>query len=117
MNKDLRMSINERRKYLQVMQDRYGKASRKEKSDLLDEMQIVTGLHRKSVIRLMNGDLKRKERRRQRDRTYGIQVQRALMAQLEDLSDLASLEAAADEPVRPYDEFLAELGSPDTDQS
>jgi prevent-host-death family protein len=41
----------------------------------------------------------------------------ALMAQLEDLSDLASLEAAADEPVRPYGEFLAELGSPDTDES
>jgi prevent-host-death family protein len=41
----------------------------------------------------------------------------ALMAQLEDLSDLASLEAAVDEPVRPYDEFLAELGSPETDES
>jgi prevent-host-death family protein len=41
----------------------------------------------------------------------------ALMAQLEDLSDLASLEAAVDEPVRPYDEFLAELGSPDADES
>ena len=39
----------------------------------------------------------------------------ALIAQLEDLSDLASLEAAVDEAVRPYDEFLAELGSPDTD--
>ena len=37
----------------------------------------------------------------------------ALMAQLEDLSDMASLEAAVDEPVRPYDEVLAELGSPD----
>lgn len=35
-----------------------------------------------------------------------------LMAQLEDLSDLASLRAAADEPARPYDEFLAELGAP-----
>ena len=33
----------------------------------------------------------------------------ALMAQLEDLSDLASLRAATDEPARPYDEFLAEL--------
>ena len=33
----------------------------------------------------------------------------ALRAQLEELSDLASLEAAADEPVRPYDEFLTEL--------
>ena len=34
----------------------------------------------------------------------------ALVAELEDLSDLASLRAAADEPARPYDEFLAELG-------
>ena len=34
----------------------------------------------------------------------------SLMAQLEDLSDLASLEAAADERARPYDEFVAELG-------
>jgi prevent-host-death family protein len=40
----------------------------------------------------------------------------ALMAQLEDLSDLVSLEAAVDEPTRPYDEFLAELGSPDADE-
>ena len=32
-----------------------------------------------------------------------------LMAQLEDLSDLASLREAADEPVRPYEEFLAEV--------
>ena len=34
----------------------------------------------------------------------------SLMAQLEDLSDLASLEVVADEPARPYDEFVAELG-------
>jgi prevent-host-death family protein len=33
----------------------------------------------------------------------------ALVAQLEDLSDLASLRAAADELVRPTDEFLAGL--------
>lgn len=41
----------------------------------------------------------------------------ALIAQLEDLSDLVSLESAADEPARPYDEFLAEMGSSDTDGS
>jgi len=41
----------------------------------------------------------------------------ALRAQLEDLSDLASLEAAADEPVRPYDEFLTELGAAEGDES
>jgi len=33
-----------------------------------------------------------------------------LLAQLKDLSDLASLEAAATEPARPYTEFLAEIG-------
>jgi len=33
----------------------------------------------------------------------------ALLAQLEDLADLASLEKAVDEPSRPYEEFLAEL--------
>jgi len=33
-----------------------------------------------------------------------------LIAQLEDLSDLASLRTAANEAARPYDEFLAELG-------
>ena len=35
-----------------------------------------------------------------------------LMSQLEDLSDLASLQDAAGEPARPYEEFLAELGLP-----
>jgi prevent-host-death family protein len=33
-----------------------------------------------------------------------------LIAQLEDLSDLASLEAAVAEPARPYEAFLAEMG-------
>jgi len=33
-----------------------------------------------------------------------------LLAHLEDLSDLASLEAAAEEPERGYEEFLVEMG-------
>ena len=33
----------------------------------------------------------------------------AMVAQLEDLADLASLEAAADELERPYEEFLADM--------
>ena len=45
------MTIDERRKYLQKVQGRYKKASRKEKSRLLDEMDAVTGPHRKSLIR------------------------------------------------------------------
>lgn len=32
-----------------------------------------------------------------------------LLAQLEDLADLASLDAAADEPERDYEAFLAEM--------
>lgn len=34
----------------------------------------------------------------------------ALLTQLEELSDLASLEAAADEPERDYEAFLADVG-------
>lgn len=34
----------------------------------------------------------------------------SLLTLLEDLSDLASLEAAADEPERDYEAFLAEMG-------
>ena len=79
MNSEPKMSINERRKYLQVIQGRYRQASRSGKSALLDEAEQVTQLRRKSLIRLLNGDLKRKERKRQRGHTYGIAVQRALM--------------------------------------
>lgn len=41
----------------------------------------------------------------------------ALLSQLEDLADLASLQAAADEPSRPYEDFLAELDLSDRDAS
>ena len=73
------MSIDERRKYLHKMRARYWKAKNKrDKSQLLDEMEAVTGFHRKSVIRLINGELSRKPRRRQRGRTYGLEVESAL---------------------------------------
>jgi hypothetical protein len=78
MSNDDEMTIDERRKYLSKMQKRYRKASEKERSMLLDEMQEVTGLHRKSLIRLINGDLVRKPRSKQRGRTYGLEVHRAL---------------------------------------
>jgi hypothetical protein len=41
-------------------------------------MEAVTGLHRKGLIRLMNGSLERKPRRKQRGRTYGLEVDDAL---------------------------------------
>ena len=46
----------------------------------------------------------------------GYEDYETLMAQLEDLSDMASLEAAVDEPARPYDEFVAELGLSGADE-
>jgi hypothetical protein len=78
MSTEEKMSIDERRKYLRQMQKRYTKAGRKEKGQLLDEMEAVTELDRKSLIRLMKGDLKRKARRKQRGRTYGAEVEDAM---------------------------------------
>ena len=65
------MTIDERRKYLRKMQERYLQADRKERGQLLDEMEAVTGLHRKSLIRLMKSSLERQPRRRQRGRPTG----------------------------------------------
>ena len=48
-----RMTIDERRKYLRKMQERYWLADRKGRGRLLDEMETVTVLHRKSLIGLM----------------------------------------------------------------
>ena len=73
------MNIDERHKYLRVMRKRYEQADRRGRGRLLDEMEEVTGLHRKTLIRLMHGELKRKPRRRQRGRTYGAEVDEALM--------------------------------------
>jgi hypothetical protein len=78
MNLEEKMTIDERRKYLRLIQKRYRKATKKEKQSLLNEAEEVTGLHRKSLVRMLNGDLKRKARQRSRGRTYGIEVRRAL---------------------------------------
>lgn len=74
------MSVNERRKYLTRMHVRYVAASRKERSQLLTEMQQVTGLHRKSLTRLMQtGRLERKKRVSPRGRQYGPEVERVIV--------------------------------------
>ncbi len=72
------MTIDERYKYLRKMQRCYRKASRTERSIFLDEMEVITGLHRKSLIRLVKGTLTWKKRHRQRGRTYGPKVDDAL---------------------------------------
>jgi len=74
MSTEDKMTIDERLKYLRKMQERYLKADRKGRGRLLDEMETVTGLHRKSLIRLMKGNLTRQPRRRQRGRVYGPEV-------------------------------------------
>lgn len=73
-----KMTIDERRKYLHLMQQRYLQADREERGRLLDEMQTVTKLHRKALIRLMHTSLCRRPRQRQRGRLYGPEVDDAL---------------------------------------
>lgn len=78
MSTEEKMNINERRKYLRRMQALYAKAGRKERGRLLSDMEAVTELHRKSLIRLMNGDLERKPRRKQRGKVYKADVDHIL---------------------------------------
>jgi len=78
MSTEDKMTLDERRKYLRTMRKRYVEANRKERGQLLDEMQAVTEMHRKALLRLMNGSLARKSRVKQRENTYGLEVDEAL---------------------------------------
>ena len=81
-----RMTVDERRKYLWRMQKRYTLAGRLGRGKLLDEMQQVLGMHRKSLIRLLNAPtLTRQPRRKQRGREYGAQVDDAIRVIAESL--------------------------------
>ncbi|MCL7413878.1 MAG: transposase family protein [ANME-2 cluster archaeon] len=68
------MTIDERRKYLHKMWGLYRDSSKKEKGQMLDDMEHVTGLNRKSIIRILNGRLSRKKRTNERGPTYGTDV-------------------------------------------
>jgi hypothetical protein len=57
MSKTKTMMVDERRTYLRLVQNRYLEASRKGKGRPLDQMEEITGLHRKSLIRLLAGSL------------------------------------------------------------
>lgn len=82
---DVKMTLGERRKYLLRMRVRYVAGNRAERSRLLDEMEQVTELHRKSLIRLMQEAPVRKLRQRQRGRTYGPEVDDAIRVIVETL--------------------------------
>jgi len=84
-NTEEEMTIEERMKYLRKMQKRYRKAEKKERGKLLNEMEIVTGLHKKSLIRLMGGQIVRKRRVKQRGSIYESEVDDALRVIAESL--------------------------------
>jgi hypothetical protein len=80
------MTIDERRKYLKKQQGRYRTAKRKARGQLLQEMEQVTGLHRKSLTRLMNASsLERTRRRTPRQKTYGKETEQVIVRVWESL--------------------------------
>jgi hypothetical protein len=67
------------KEYLEVVQGRYRKATRREKGRILDEFVQVTGCHRKAVIRLSaRGCQKGPSKRQGRPKEYGLEVVTAL---------------------------------------
>jgi len=56
------------------MWGRYRDDSKKEKGRMLDDMEHITGMNRKSIIRILNGRLSRKKRTNERGPTYGTEV-------------------------------------------
>ena len=85
------LTIDERRKYLKRMQARYRQADRAGRGALLTAMEAVTGLHRKSVTRLLNAaSLERRPRRRQRGRRYGPEVRAVVATVWESLDYLCA---------------------------
>jgi hypothetical protein len=92
MPKEKAMTIGERRKYLSVMRGRYLATSKKGRGILLTEMGKVTGLHRKSLVRLMKSEssLKRRPRRKERGRKYGPEVDEAIWIIAESLDHICA---------------------------
>jgi len=73
------MDIDERFAYLRRLKTSYDRASRSEKQVLLDVAAQQTGLHRKSLIRLLGKRvIARRARTRQRRRQYSAQVDDAV---------------------------------------
>ncbi len=62
MSTEEKMTIEERYKYLRMMKKRYERANRQEKGNILNEMEVFTGQHRKGLIRSMNGSPERQPR-------------------------------------------------------
>ena len=79
------------KEYLEAVQGRYLKASRKEKGRILDEVTKVTGYHRKAAIRLLGQGGKGKlVGRRGRSKQYGVDIVYALKAAWESSDRMCS---------------------------
>ncbi|MDQ3835020.1 MAG: integrase [Actinomycetota bacterium] len=73
------MTIEERRKYLKKMLPLYLAADRATKGELLDQMERVTSMQRKSLIRLLKSQqLERKQPTTPRKRSYGMDVEKVV---------------------------------------
>ena len=87
-------------KYLRQLQARYRKASREERSVILDELVKTTGYHRKHAIAVLNGRRRRVSGpiRRPRRKTYGTEVGNALVIVADLFDNICSkrLRAALD---------------------
>jgi hypothetical protein len=87
-------------KYLRLLKERYRKASRKERSTILDEFVKTTGYHRKYAIALLNGRRQRSQGpiKRPRRAVYGPEEARALLSlsQLFDHINSKRLRSALD---------------------
>ncbi len=64
------MTLESKREYTQLMRERYRKAGKKEKSQILDEFIKVIGYHRKAAIRTLLKIPKAKNRHRGRPSQY-----------------------------------------------
>ncbi len=85
------MPINERRQYLKKMWPRYLQADRAGRSHLLTEMEHITGMHRKSLIRLLKrASLERRKRTTPRRRSYGLDVEQVVHSVWERLDYLCA---------------------------
>ena len=85
MPEEERMTIEERYKYMRRQRKRYQEADRVGKGRLLSEMEAVTGLQRKSLIRRLAREPRRGQRARQRGVTYDEAVRQAVLAIAESL--------------------------------
>jgi hypothetical protein len=76
MATDEKMNIDEKYKYIRIKKSSYVQAKkRKEKSAILDELQEVTGYHRKHLLNLLKqAKLERSQHHSKRSASYGPEV-------------------------------------------